>query len=1072
MTSRSDEHLRDIQQGRLSTREPGESLINQELGLIIPVIASVMAKQVRATSCSFYIYDQEADRTVAVFRHGDAKLKFPKPADSDYISPRFIPIEAEILANGASIRRSRPDDFVRWPMIHHELRENAEGYTDLVVPLRRAGKINGVVYLWRQGSPGPFTDEELRTAERLTDIAAMAVEFARQYGVERARRVHLNALLNVATLAASHLTVDDVLPPVTQLARSAAEADVCNLYVFEPDGDLVSSSYSSGLNDREQWVFNLSETYPVEKVPCEISARRTLAPVIVRDFERELAPESDLISYTSEAQISEILVVPIVYQETMIGVIYLWYRDSSRRFDEASISTLQGIANQAGGVISQARLYDSSQQHIAETEALRRIGETVLHSNSLDTTLDQIADVMSRMISHDYAFFGMIDKRSDTVVIQRIWGKFPDEVLHYRISIEESLTGEAIRTGTIVNLPDAFADPRMHRFKPVTLQIRSVLIAPLVTENGTVGVLYLAREDNAGFTHRQERLMALLCQQAAIAIERTQARDSLALHTQRRTLLANVTNLLISTPDPVDALPVIADEACGVLADGVAIALSSWEYGALTWTGGAHINPDAHSVLHSAIVSNNIPVNKDRVEQVLSAEEASLMPLNEGRPADHRELETKTVQILQQVNARQMLTVPMRQRGRAPGLLVLISSDPAHSLDEDLTELAQIIANRIGDALERRQMTLNREALLRLSEAINTHLEFDELLEMFIEELYRIVPYDQMYLGKYDPETGHTRPLTYLNPHGLSAEDVEMASNQGISGEVMRTHNAVLDNHAHLRDSSEYGSIKEAEFYGQHGESVIAAPLIAENSLIGILFVGRTGANRFSESDFETFLLFSGLAASALHRTELLQTNQLMYRASVEVLAAVVDAKDPMTLEHSRHVAHYARSVAEAAGLSASDVERIELAGLLHDVGKLSIPDYVLSKPGPLTDSERALINTHPERGASILNQHPALLDLVPLIRHHHERIDGSGYPDGLIGDQIPLGASIISVADAFDTMTSQRAYQRTRSIEEAIGELQVHAGTQFHAAMVELFVSAIRRDPELTRFAYGSGSG
>jgi putative nucleotidyltransferase with HDIG domain len=280
----------------------------------------------------------------------------------------------------------------------------------------------------------------------------------------------------------------------------------------------------------------------------------------------------------------------------------------------------------------------------------------------------------------------------------------------------------------------------------------------------------------------------------------------------------------------------------------------------------------------------------------------------------------------------------------------------------------------------------------------------------------------------------------------------------------MRTGTAVLDNHAHLRETSAYGSKKEAEFYSNHGESAMAAPLIAENTIIGVLFVGRSGSNRFSESDFETFLLFSGLAASAIRRTELLQNNQLMYRASVEVLTAVVDAKDPTTLEHSRKVSRYARILAEEAGLPSSEVERIELAGLLHDVGKLSIPDHVLSKPGPLTVQEREMIYTHPERGAMILNQHPALMNLVPIVRHHHERIDGRGYPDGLPGEMIPLGASIISVADAFDTMMSQRTYQRKRAVGEAIDELQQSAGTQFDAELVGLFVSVIRRYPELAQ--------
>jgi HD-GYP domain-containing protein (c-di-GMP phosphodiesterase class II) len=137
-------------------------------------------------------------------------------------------------------------------------------------------------------------------------------------------------------------------------------------------------------------------------------------------------------------------------------------------------------------------------------------------------------------------------------------------------------------------------------------------------------------------------------------------------------------------------------------------------------------------------------------------------------------------------------------------------------------------------------------------------------------------------------------------------------------------------------------------------------------------------------------------------------------------------------------------------------VERIELAGLLHDIGKLGIPDRILQKPGGLSNEEFELIKTHPDRGARILAWHPALEDLIPLVRHHHEAYDGRGYPEGLEGNEVPIGAAIIGVADAFDTMTSERMYQPQRSVAEALAELQRGAGTQFHPELVRRFVERV----------------
>ncbi|MEX2426102.1 MAG: GAF domain-containing protein, partial [Thermomicrobiaceae bacterium] len=893
MNRNQGDYLSAADTGNQSSVEGSDEILHRELATIMPVIAAVMIKQADAESCAFYIYDFNAEHTVLTFRHGDLRVDVSSFAEHESVAPGAIPVEEYVLRTGKSVRRVTAEDFEKWPIQNSALREASRDYTDIVVPLCHHNRVYGVVYLWRNASDGAFSDTELSTAESMAGTAAMAVEFARQYGDERSRRLRLNSLLNVASLAASHLTVDQVMPAVVRIVRSATDADVANLYVFDSSGNRVIDSYSSGLNAREQWVFSESHGYQVSVVPAEVRAGETLAPVVVRDPERELAPGSDLIQYSREEGISEILVVPIVYQRGAIGVIYLWYRDQARTFHPDAISTAQGIANQAGGVVYQARMHDASRQHIQETEALRRIGETVLNSSSLETVLDEIADVLQQLIPYEYAYVGEIDDEDEVIVDKRIWGDLPEDLLGFRLSLHASLTGATVLSGEILNLSNAMNDDRVYKYQPKQVPIRSVLIAPLVTENGTVGVLYIARNDDAGFTEREERLMALISQQAAVAIERTQTQESMALHAARQSFLANATIRLIATSHPADALQDIAEMACEVLADGVLFALSTWEYGSLHWSAIAHRDPENYGTLNDGLRQNKVIVNPDRVEQILASAQPSHMILDDGHPTDERVLHSSIIKLLREMGAREMLTVPMRQNGRAPGLLVLLSSDPSRHLQGDVLELAQAVANRIGDALERRQLADNREALLRVSEASNTHAGLDELLEMFIAELHRIIPYDQMFIGRLEQETGIIRALKYYNPLGIAEHEIERAANEGNCGEVVRSRKALIDNHAHLRGSTRYANEAAAAHYARHGQSVIAAPLIAENRVSGVLLVGRSGTNRFSESDFETFLLFAGLAASAIHRTDLLQTNRRMYRASVEVLAAVVDAKDP-----------------------------------------------------------------------------------------------------------------------------------------------------------------------------------
>ncbi len=188
--------------------------------------------------------------------------------------------------------------------------------------------------------------------------------------------------------------------------------------------------------------------------------------------------------------------------------------------------------------------------------------------------------------------------------------------------------------------------------------------------------------------------------------------------------------------------------------------------------------------------------------------------------------------------------------------------------------------------------------------------------------------------------------------------------------------------------------------------------------------------------------------------------------STIEALAAAVDAKDPHTHGHSQSVARYAVGLAEALGLSQVEQDNVRIAGLLHDVGKIGIPDQILNKPGYLTNEERKLIEGHPCLGDAIIRKVPRLASIRPGILHHHERYDGNGYPSKLQGNEIPLVARIITLADSFDALTSDRPYRRRFSQEQALEMLQEGAGTQFDPELVERFVRMLRVEDELSKAA------
>ena len=197
----------------------------------------------------------------------------------------------------------------------------------------------------------------------------------------------------------------------------------------------------------------------------------------------------------------------------------------------------------------------------------------------------------------------------------------------------------------------------------------------------------------------------------------------------------------------------------------------------------------------------------------------------------------------------------------------------------------------------------------------------------------------------------------------------------------------------------------------------------------------------------------------------LVESNRLLEKSAleaVESLNATVDAKDPYTAGHSQRVQRIAVALGEELGLTGERLDVLRFAGLFHDIGKIGVPDAILTKPDRLTVFEYEIVKRHPQDGARIVGRLHALHTAVPAILHHHERWDGEGYPHGLSGGAIPLEAAVVGLADAVDAMTTDRPYSAAMSLEDATDEVVRNRGTQFAPAVVDAFVALVERTPEL----------
>ena len=229
-----------------------------------------------------------------------------------------------------------------------------------------------------------------------------------------------------------------------------------------------------------------------------------------------------------------------------------------------------------------------------------------------------------------------------------------------------------------------------------------------------------------------------------------------------------------------------------------------------------------------------------------------------------------------------------------------------------------------------------------------------------------------------------------------------------------------------------------------------------DGSMVGTIEVYRTADRPFRHDDPKQMDMLASFAANTYSRIQLAAKLEVHYTETIEALVSALEARDPYTEAHAGRIRDTAIALSVAMQVPVEQRRAIRLGSILHDVGKIGVSDAILLKPGPLTEDEWAVMRMHPEIGEKMLQGIDFLTPALPIVRHHHERWDGAGYPDRLRKDEIPIGARIVAVCDSFDAMTSDRPYRDAMSIQEACDELKRGAESQFDPDCVDLLIEVV----------------
>jgi putative nucleotidyltransferase with HDIG domain len=347
--------------------------------------------------------------------------------------------------------------------------------------------------------------------------------------------------------------------------------------------------------------------------------------------------------------------------------------------------------------------------------------------------------------------------------------------------------------------------------------------------------------------------------------------------------------------------------------------------------------------------------------------------------------------------------------------------------------------------LEEENLQLREQiTLLKLCEAVSSSLSMDEVLAILVEAVQKEVDADGVELLFRPPRS---RSFSRRLAVGKAAEFESIFCE---TAQIEQTF------HTGLSLQRRGSELKHLLCDGAQDVicSALSVPLMRSGEILGVLSAYSLSEKRvFLPREEKALVVLGDRAATSVENALLYADLENSFRETIQGLALALEAKDSYTHGHSESVTRYCVGIAKQMGLSEVFQNLLRQAGLLHDIGKIGIASNILNKPGRLSSEEYELIKSHPGTGRRILENISFLKDAIPIVYHHHERMDGNGYPEGLAGDEIPLGARVMQVADTYDAMTSNRAYRQGIGHEAAVAELKRCTGTQFDPECVEAFL-------------------
>lgn len=414
------------------------------------------------------------------------------------------------------------------------------------------------------------------------------------------------------------------------------------------------------------------------------------------------------------------------------------------------------------------------------------------------------------------------------------------------------------------------------------------------------------------------------------------------------------------------------------------------------------------------------------------------------------------------------IVCPLTYNGEGIGILI-VEVDDIDDIDDMTVRLIDTISKYVSISIENQMLHIEGlqsrvelvheietlHLIYEISKEILSNLKTEEIVETVIQMIRRIIPCDGATIAIFDNEKNVFHVSTSWGTGISKGKEIRKDDSPFYlslkSGRPFYQHDITFDFQAYPL-MAEWASEKNVFSY-------FCAPLTVKSKFLGVLVLSSVRPAWFVGDHIKAAEKIATQVSVAMENAKLMGDIEDIFIGTVTSLVSAIDAKSQWTKGHSLRVADYAIKLGGKVGLKRDAIEKLRLAAILHDIGKIGTYEAILDKPGELTSEEIELIHKHPSQGAEILMPLKSLRDIIPIIKYHHERYDGSGYPDGLSGEDIPLEARILAVADVYDAITADRPYRIAMTKEAAIEELRKDAGTKFDPVIVKHFIDILNQD-------------